>query len=367
MGALSIPKPSVKLDAYGRDPGSPSERLRRRGKAAGGGWTKLQFSLLADLPRLSRGKSCTDLILMILAHQDAANHDGYTKPLTLAEWAQLAGCDERELQRNRDYLKSRKMASCKVTTKREYSFKLIPENWQAAIDYKDWQDKQTKSEEAIEEDAAPDADEELKPGNWRMSKPVALKAGKPSKAFKPDVGMAQWKVEVANLDATVFGMVQGGTLLVKITGAAALASVKGTEKAKSEANKTSSEDSRRHGCRPESPKPAGPLPPRAGELVGIFDDLLQKSGSPLLSFEGSRKLLDAACVALADTPRNFLIEFLNKPGGRGSRAITTRAVPGICADCTKAFKANPTTPNGSPLSPKSQKALGILKKLHGKD
>ena len=130
---------SAKLDQYGRDPASPAEQLRRRTDyQKGTGWTRLFCAMVADIPRLSRGASCTHLILAVLALQDRSGQGGWSPSLSLADWAKLAHCDGKEVARNRDYLKWRKMADCRTDTKRQYAFRLRPEDWQGLEDYRDW-------------------------------------------------------------------------------------------------------------------------------------------------------------------------------------------------------------------------------------
>jgi len=341
MGALPLPKPR-NLDQYGRDVDSPAERLRRRTNfAKGTGYSLLFHSMTADLPRLSRGASCTHLILAILAHQDRSKGGGGWSPaLSLADWSSLAGCDEKEVQRNRDYLQSRKMADCRSDTKCKagakgaYSFRLRPETWQALEDYKVWIAKQPKDVVDVAEEAAEDAAaDEKKAGTWRMSKPVKVKAGGTSRTFKPDVGVAGFRVKIENLDAGMFAVVQGGTLTVRIVGEVA-------QKAKSEGNKrvkTLTEDMDVLAPPAKGGNAGRVKHPRAGEILALFDPFLQKSGALLLAMH-SQSLIKA-CDALGDTDHDFLVHFLMGPGGRGSAPIKhARFVPMICEDAKRAWE-----------------------------
>jgi hypothetical protein len=64
----------------------------------------------------------------------------------------------------------------------------------------------------------------------------------------------------------------------------------------------------------------------------LFDPLLQKSGSRLISPDISS--LRAACAELGALPHDFLVHFVMVEGGRGSRPISgPRAVALIVKEC----------------------------------
>ena len=371
MGALAQPKPTAELDRYGRDPQSPSERLRRRTNyGKGEGYAKLFSAMVADIPRLTRGASCTHLILAILAHQDATNHGGWTPSLTLEDWASLAHCDVKEIQRNRDYLTDAKMASCKVEMPKKgrkgsspalYSFRLHPERWQGIEDYDVRVARLKQAEEPVEEEsAADDAEQENAPGNWRMSKPATVKAGQASKIYKPDVGISGFRVHLENVDAGAFAVVQGGTLTVRITAL----NVSGEAKAKGEARARVRKD---HGdmdvldTRKRGGETKGEVNhPRAQELLLIFDPLLAKSASRLLSFDSSSLL--KSCEAIGDCDHEYLVEFAAR---RGERRISNPAhVPAICAEALAAWRAGGKQLK-SPLSPQGRQVAENLRRLYG--
>ena len=61
-------KRPAKLNRYGRDPGSPGERLRASSDYdTERGYAPMYHAFLADLPRLTSGGSCTLLVLTLLS------------------------------------------------------------------------------------------------------------------------------------------------------------------------------------------------------------------------------------------------------------------------------------------------------------
>jgi hypothetical protein len=232
--------------------------------------------------------------LRFAAHEDTTNHEGWTPALSLEDWANLAFCDVKEVQRNRDYMKSRKMGDCKVDTKRLYSFRLKPESWEALEDYKTWQAKQVKAE-AEDEPAADDPaqNSETKAGNWRMSKPVNVPRGKTSKPFSPDCGIARIRFSTPmntpdGVDISFFSVVQAGDLIITPT----VTLVAGVQKEKSEGSKRVKANAEDMGVLRNGENRAnaerrtvGESHPRAAELSRLFDPLLGKSGAVLLAMD----------------------------------------------------------------------------------
>lgn len=344
MGALSLPKPRHQ-NQYGRDPESPSERLRvKTNYQKGTGYAPLFHAMIADLPRVSRGASCTHLILAVLGLQDRTTKDGWTPSLSLEDWADLAKCDAKEVQRNRDYLKARKMADCKVDTKRLYSFRLKPETWEALEDYKSWQAKQLSAES----DDEPETDDlaqndETKPGNWRMSKPVTVARGKRSKPVTPDCGVARIVFATPadtpdGVDIAYFGMVKAGDLIITPT----VTLVNGVQKAKSGERKEVKSVPEDMGVlggtrkRGEKIGESGTVDhPRAGELIRLFDPILANSAARLLS--GDLPSLLKACEAVQDCDHDYLVKFAIQ---RAERPVKSPLhVPAICSEALASWKA----------------------------
>jgi len=79
--------------------------------------------------------------------------------------------------------------------------------------------------------------------------------------------------------------------------------------------------------------------------VALFDPLLEKSGSSLLSLPGSQSTLQKACEALADCDHETLVHFVMVESGRANRPISgPRAVVGICQDARKHWEKNGRKP-----------------------
>jgi hypothetical protein len=76
--------------------------------------------------------------------------------------------------------------------------------------------------------------------------------------------------------------------------------------------------------------------PRAAELVKLFDPILARSASRLLS--GDPDSLTAACLALADCDHDFLVHFAIQ---RAERPVKSPLhVKTICAEALASWKAS---------------------------
>jgi len=316
-------------------------RDRLRGRTdfkTGDGWAKLYHAVVADLPYLSRGASCSHLVLAVNAMMDRKAGDGWTPALSLEDWAELSGCDEKEVQRNRDYLKKRKMAEVRVDTKRLYAFRLLPERWAGMEDYKTWLAKQAPEDPTDEPDPEDSAQNDVhKAGSWRMSKPAKVKPGGRSRAYKPDVGIAEFQlVNDSKVAFECFCKVESGKLVITPRFKVESGHAKNENVASKVFTKVP-EDMHVLGNGKKPGRKKGEQIPRAAELVAIFDPLLQKSGARLLSPDSSS--LHLASEAIADTPKDFLLKFLMGPNGRASRPIgSPRYVVGICLECSKNYR-----------------------------
>jgi hypothetical protein len=95
----------------------------------------------------------------------------------------------------------------------------------------------------------------------------------------------------------------------------------------------------RHGCREESVTvPAKKIVdhPRAAELVKLFDPILARSASRLLS--GDSVSLQAACEAVADCDHNHLVKIAVERAAREIKSPAT--VQAICRDALASWKAS---------------------------
>jgi hypothetical protein len=325
----ALPQPTLKLDQYGRNPDSPAEKLRRRTNySKGTGWAPFFLALMADLPRLSSGQACDYLILAILTEslgrvkdQDQP-HSEWTEGRELEYWASLCRCDIRTVQRERDYLVSRKIAEVQVDTKRRYSFRLRFREWQALEDYSSWKAKQKPVEpEAEPEPEDPTPDVRIVAGTVRLLKaPVAVKGGKTSRAWPINCGVKSFQVCNPNsLDLRYDAVVQAGRLLITPQVLERRSKGESVEKAKTVANKGTSLNRGRHGCHPDafsSPPKRGVSGtgrtqgehPRSEELSALFDPLLLRSCHKSLSAD--RVALSEACEAVGQCDHDWLVKYV---------------------------------------------------------
>lgn len=332
MGAL--PQPTLKLDQYGRDPGSPAEKLRRRTNyTKGTGWAPFYLAFMADMPRLASGeKACLCLMLAILTeslgrfHEPKDPHQEWTEGHELEYWASLCCCDVRTVQRVRDYLASRKIAEVAVDTKRRYSFRLRFREWQGIEDYATWKARQ-KPEDSTddpepEDPSAPDM--KINAGTVRILKaPAKVKAGKTSKAWPVNCGVKSVSVCNPNsVDIRYDAVVQAGRLLITPLVLERRSKGESVQKAKSVANKDTSLNRGRQPRRPDAfssphkrgdvlPANVGRKPvehPRAVELCELFDPLLLHSCHKSLSADPVA--LAEACKAVGSTDHDFLVKWV---------------------------------------------------------
>jgi hypothetical protein len=328
----AFPQPVLKLDQYGRDPASPAERLRKRTNyAKGTGWAPFYLAFMADLPRLSSGQACDYLILAILTEslgrvkdQDQP-HSEWTEGRELDHWASLCRCDVRTVQRERDYLVSRKIAEVQVDTKRRYSFRLRFRDWQALEDYSSWKAKQKPLEpEAEPEPEDPLPEVRITAGTVRLLKaPVVVKGGKTSRAWPVNCGVKSFQIENPNsLDFRYNAVVQAGCLLITPQVLEKANNRRNREsgevKAKTVASKDGYENSGRHACRPDafsSPGNTGHVArrtkgehPRSEELSALFDPLLLRSCHKSLSAD--RVALLEACEAVGSCDHDWLVKYV---------------------------------------------------------
>lgn len=332
MGAL--PQPTLKLDQYGRDPGSPAEKLRRRTNyTKGTGWAPFYLAFLADLPRLSSGQACDYLVLAILTESlgrmksESEPRPEWTEGRDLEYWASLCRCDVRTVQRERDYLVKRKIVEVAVDTKRRYSFRLRFREWQAIEDYTSWKAGQKplepEDEPEPEDPATPDM--KVNPGIVRLLKaPAVVKRGKTSRAWPVNCGVKSVSVVNPNsLDLRYDAVVQAGRLLITPQVVERRSKGESEQKANSVANKDTSLNCGRHGCRPDAfsspPKRGdGPIPsnvgrkqsehPRASELSALFDPLLLLSCGKSLSADPVA--LQSACEAAGAVDHEYLVKWV---------------------------------------------------------
>jgi len=338
-----------KLDKYGRNPNSLAERLRNRTDyATGEGWAPFPHAVWADLPRLSSGAICYAFIgvcnMLSLGRPRKAGQpwQEWTEPISKSDLAELCYCDEKGIQRQIAELTERGMIEVKTVRAgvAKYSIRLLYSKWQSLDDYSVWKRRQVVAiddaveDEAAEDEAAPAVSSEAV---QVFKAPAIVKRGRASKVKKLPTSVNAFVYQNdSGIDAACTAVIQSGCLIV------CTRPVNGDSEAKGEikANATG------HGC-PEafassSPSPA-PREPRAEEICKLFDPLLQKSASRLLSPDSAA--LSLACKELGSVPHDFLVHFVMGPGGRGGRPISgPRAVAAILRECRANYDKLPKSP-----------------------
>ena len=232
MGALLNPLPSErkqpakaarpsKLNQYGRDPQSPSERLRASSDYdTEKGYSPFFHGFLADLPRLSSGNSCTLLLLTLWAKsagrgaQKGQPRPDWTLNLSVEDLAQICRCDVRTVERELAALDKRGLAEVKRPAKGEVSARLLYRTWETLPDYKSAVVTMAEPNEPV---ADPETVDESKPGNQRVTgrKPVRLSAGAISKVFPVSCGVRTFRHKAEGpVDLEFSCVIQAGELLV---------------------------------------------------------------------------------------------------------------------------------------------------------
>jgi hypothetical protein len=361
MGALanhlpSTPKKSPakarrasKLNQYGRDPQSPSERMRASTDFdADTGYAPLYFAMVADIGRLTSGNSCTILIMTALAKSAGR---GFVKPkqryewtlaLSVAELAEICRCDERTIQRELVALEKRGLGDVKRENdliendkrlkKGEVAIRLKYREWESLPDYKPAVIEMPASEETVEDLAEED---EAKPGNQRVTgkKPQRIAAGALSRVYPVTCGVKTFRYQASGpVDLDVTAVIQAGELIV--TSSVPDKWLEKLQIGKSTSNQINNlEDAPRHGCRGEGKVDHQ----RAGELILLFDPILGESGSVLLAMDAPA--LKAACAAVGDCDHNYLVHFAMQRAGRGP-IRKPQFVEAVCREALHSWKAS---------------------------
>ena len=345
MGALrqskltteSLRKPVTtetrKLDAYGRDPRSPVEQLR--GQA---GFAPLYDAFLADLPRLLGGSAVSWALVMTILrlslgrpHTDKKRHE-WTLPISTAELAEYCAAGLRDIQLRLSELEERGVLATK-TVKRggvQHSFRLKTEDWREIEDYAVWKRRQTVTAiDAADANQGETQDEslmEVSKDAVRLFKgSCVVRPGRAARAVRVSVGVREFVFEnhSETVDAACTAVIQSGRLIVSTTYQKSESEAKGEEKGNGKRNISrplpANEGS---GKKYESTA----IHPLAGQIAELFDPLLIRSASRLISADS--RALQAACVAAGAMPIEFLTHFLLSPNGRGLRSISG---PTVCA------------------------------------
>ena len=364
-----------KLNKYGRDPQSPSERLRASSDYdTEKGYAPLFHAFLADWPRLSSGEvSCLLMNLVLCKSLGRSVKKGEprpqkTLPLFVSEMAEICRRDERSIQRELAGWQARKIAKVITEGKGLVSIELLYRGWEALPDYKNVVSIETGEPEP--EDTVVD---EGKPKATRIEitkAPVPCRAGGRTRAVKIDSGVTSFHlVNPSVVDFEITAMLQAGDLGITIRATDEWQKI---PKRESPSNRINDLDSSpRHDChgpaRETTSKAIDYSHPRAAELIKLFDPILAKSASRLLS--GDSASLKAACEAVADCDHDYLVKHAID---RATREVKSPLhVKDICVDALRDWRASKMITGaglsredeGPQLSPQGKRIAEGLKRI----
>jgi hypothetical protein len=334
--------PELKLDKFGRDPESASERLRGQSNLdKQTGYSPFFNSVMADLPRLTSGNTCTLLVMTLnmlsYGRYRESKESRYecTLPVTVAGLSALLAdtVGIRMIQMELAEMEARGMIALKKV-KAGYTISLLYRDWQAIEDYDVWRARQSKVV-AIDEGVEPETqDEESLPVSKDAVKvyarPAVVKPGRATRAAPVNVGVREivCRNDSEGVSAVFSGVIESGRLVVSVT--LPLDNSKTTDGGKR--NVFREIPANRGSKIPPQKGESGNLPPRdpprAWEVISLFDPLLYRSNARLISVD--KVCLTAACAELGEMTADFLLRFLFGPKGRGERSISgPRAVVSI--------------------------------------
>ena len=322
---------------------SARSRLRSRtnyGPKRFTGFAPIPLACFADVPRLSSGAACQQLLYLSLALSLGQRVDPKqpfketTTEHSTAEWAELCACDERTFQREILGLAQRRVIEYTQRKKGVWEITPLFRTWAKIEDYKPGPTPEPEPEpEPVEDEAAVKQATTI---TRLTEKPVPVRAGGSSRKIKADCGISDIVVS-SNLDIHFEAVVQGGSLHLKFIGPQFKAQTgNGLLKQKG------IEAKQRHGCRVDHP--------RAAELSALFDGLLlQVKGGHSLS--GDPKCLMAACEALeslgGEVDHNHLVHYVMS---RAKREISSpKAAVEICRDVARDWQKGKNLPSKKPV------------------
>ena len=316
--APALPKSSKSSKA----PVSARDRFRARTNYNGArfkGFAPIPFAAIAEIPRLSSGAACQQLLYVILAlslgrtvmDAESPYHES-TEPTKISDLVNLCACEDRQLQRELLGLVQRRVIRCEKSGKGSYILTPLFRTWGALQDYKPG----PTAEPEPDEDEGQEPDEAAKsPTCVKLTdKPVPVRAGGASRKIKVDTGISEIWCK-SNLDIHFEAVIQSGCLLVNFIGPQFKA-----QAGNGLLNQKGIQTGSRHARRVEHP--------RAAEVAGLFDSFLLKSCQKSLSADESA--WQAACEAIADVPNTFLVKSVVD---RAARPISSpRAAVAICRE-----------------------------------
>jgi hypothetical protein len=325
-------KAPARLNKFGRDPQSPSERMRASSDyETEKGYAPFFHAFMADWPRLSSGEvSCLLFNLVLCKSLGRGTKKGEprptkTLPMKVSELAEHCKCDERSIERELNGWQTRKVAAVTREAKGLVSIELLYKTWETLPDYKKPVDIATGKPA---EEAAPE------PTRIELTKdPVPCKAGGKSRAVKVDCSIRTFHlVNPSVVDFDITAVLQAGDLVITTKVPEAWLT-KAAKQAASGNGFNELSSSPRHGRPQEKTRVDHP---RAAELVKLFDPLLGKSQAVLLSMDPSA--LQAACNAIKDCDHDYLVKFVIQRAA--SKISKPSHVKIICTEALESWKVS---------------------------
>jgi hypothetical protein len=336
---------SAKLNKYGRDPGSATERMRPSSDYdAGTGYAPFFHAFLADWSRLSSGHIADIMFMAALSKSLGRSvkkgdpRASRTLPIAKADLAALINPKNpplRSVERELARWHAEKIAEVKDEGKGLVSIELLYRGWEALPDFKS---DVVEMPGPVDEVELTEEDE-AKPGNQRVTgkRPVRIAAGSSTKAYQVTTGIREWQGRVEGpVDCEVSTVVKAGRCetVIKFPDDW-LEKVKKSLSTSNVSNDLTS--GTRHGCRDEVAKTGRKVNHhRAGELCDLFDPFLSKQAVGLLCMDQSSLL--KACQAIRDIDHDYLVKFVVQRAETPIRS--SKHVPAICEDAYQSWQAS---------------------------
>ena len=313
---------------------SARDRFRRRTNyetARYTGWAPIPFAAIAEIPRLSSGAACQQLLYVILALSVGEPIKGNGQPfhestpeIRLSDLVDLCYCDERTVQRELLALQQRGVIQVQKGGKKGF-YILTPlfRTWASLGDYKPGPTIEPPPDDDEDEDEDEPAAAKQNTVTKLTDKPVPVRAGSSSRKIRVDCGISEIWCK-SNLDIHFEAVVQSGCLLVNFIGP--------------QFQRNTGNGSLKRNGLPDSPRHARRVEhPRAGELVKLFDDLLTHG-----SLDGDPVCLSECCNAVGSIPHDDLIKYVIQ---RAEREIKSpKAAVCICRDALRDWERAKTRP-----------------------
>ncbi len=314
------------------------EMRRRTNYETDTGYGPLYFAAMVEIPRLSSGAVCSHFLMWVglLSYgrpdKPKQGRQVWTQPITAEALAELCRCNVRDIQRQLTDLakptkknpEGRGLIDVKSKRRGEYEISPLYREWAGLPSYTPPANKIVAIDEP--EDAETEAAELEAPREAvkLFARPQRVRDGRACRAVSVNVGVKKFRLQHSGPDITFDSWVDvGGNLVVSTR---VVGEVKGAAAGRPAKTAAAAGEVARH--------------PRAGEVLALFDPLLERWGSRLLV--GDETALRRACEALEGIPRDVLVHYVMAAGAkpRASRSISgPRVVASIIGEAVKSWRA----------------------------